>query len=59
MFSCFILVRYYLHMSDATKERLKSEVDEFGDFYFLDIDEADLKQVRHIAESPAQSKTFI
>lgn len=46
-------------MSDATKESLKSEVDEFGDFYFLDIDEADLKQVRHIAESPGQSKTFI
>ncbi|KAG0587124.1 hypothetical protein KC19_2G142100 [Ceratodon purpureus] len=37
--------KYYLHMSDATKERLKSEVDEFGDFYFLDIDEYDLKQV--------------
>jgi hypothetical protein len=53
------LVRHYLHMSDATKDRLKSEVDEFGDFYFLDVDESDLIQVRHIAWSPAQLNTFI
>lgn len=40
------LDRYYLNMSDATKERLKGEVDEFGDFYCNEVDETDLTQVR-------------
>lgn len=37
--------KYYLNMSDATKERLKGEVDEFGDFYCNEVDETDLTQI--------------
>lgn len=39
------LDRHYLHMSAATKKKLESEVDEFGDFYFIDVDDSDLLQV--------------
>ena len=39
--------RYYLHMSEATKQRLAREVDEFGDSYFDDVSStSELAQVR-------------
>ncbi len=37
--------RYYLHMSKATKEKMNDDIDEFGDFYFVDVDVSDMKQV--------------
>jgi DNA ligase-4 len=37
--------KYYLHMSKATKEKMKDDIDEFGDFYFVDVDVSDMKQL--------------
>ncbi|KAL2652956.1 hypothetical protein R1flu_021084 [Riccia fluitans] len=37
--------KYFLHLSAQTKDKMKAEIDEFGDFYFLDIDTTDLKQL--------------
>lgn len=36
-------------MSDATKDKMKDDIDEFGDFYFIDIDDSDVRQVTHLA----------
>lgn len=32
-------------MSDGTKEKMKTDVDEFGDFYFIGVDDSDIRQV--------------
>ncbi|CAM6105482.1 unnamed protein product [Calypogeia fissa] len=37
--------KYFLHLSDQTKENRKDEIDDYGDNFFLDIDVADLKQI--------------
>ncbi|KAH9561882.1 hypothetical protein CY35_05G045000 [Sphagnum magellanicum] len=37
--------KYYLHMSKATTEKMKDDIDEFGDFYFVDVDMSDMKQL--------------
>jgi hypothetical protein len=40
-----VVDRYYLHMSDGTKEKMKTDVDEFGDFYLIGVDKSDIRQV--------------
>lgn len=40
-----VVDRYYLHMSDGTKEKMKTDVDEFGDFYCIGVDKSDIRQV--------------
>jgi DNA ligase-4 len=37
--------KYYLQMSNASKEKMKDDIDEFGDFYFVDGDVSDVRQV--------------
>ncbi|KAL3684731.1 hypothetical protein R1sor_002753 [Riccia sorocarpa] len=37
--------KYYLHLSAQTKDKMKAEIDEYGDVYYLDIDTNDLKQL--------------
>jgi hypothetical protein len=32
-------------MSKVSKEKMKDDIDEFGDFYFVDVDVPDMKQV--------------
>jgi hypothetical protein len=32
-------------MSNASKEKMKDDIDEFGDFYFVDGDVSDVRQV--------------
>ncbi len=39
------LTRYYLQMSKVSKEKMKDDIDEFGDFYFVDVDVSDVRQV--------------
>jgi hypothetical protein len=39
------VTRYYLQMSKVSKEKMKEDIDEFGDFYFVDIDVSDVRQV--------------
>ncbi len=39
------VTRYYLQMSKVSKEKMKDDIDEFGDFYFVDIDVSDVRQV--------------
>ncbi|KAF7837964.1 DNA ligase 4 isoform X1 [Senna tora] len=37
--------KYYLFLSELTKKKLHEEIDEFSDYYYLDLDYADIKQV--------------
>jgi len=37
--------KYYMHMSDGTKEKMKTDVDEFGDFYVIGVDKSDIRQL--------------
>ncbi|KAJ7531081.1 hypothetical protein O6H91_14G031600 [Diphasiastrum complanatum] len=37
--------KYFLHLSNLTKNGLKEGIDEFGDDYFEDIDQEDLSQL--------------
>ncbi|EFJ24951.1 hypothetical protein SELMODRAFT_414166 [Selaginella moellendorffii] len=37
--------KYMLHLSYKTRETLKDTLDEFGDHYFVEVDEADMKQL--------------
>ncbi|CAA0821456.1 DNA ligase 4 [Striga hermonthica] len=37
--------RYFLCLSDMTKEKLGEEIDKFSDSYFLDLNVTDLKQI--------------
>jgi DNA ligase-4 len=37
--------KYYLQMSKVSKEKMKDDIDEFGDFYFVDIDVSDVRQL--------------
>jgi DNA ligase-4 len=37
--------KYYLQMSKVSKEKMKDDIDEFGDFYFVDVDVSDVRQV--------------
>ncbi len=39
------VTRYYLQMSKVSKEKMKEDIDEFGDFYFVDVDVSDVRQV--------------
>jgi hypothetical protein len=32
-------------MSKVSKEKMKDDIDEFGDFYFVDVDVSDVRQV--------------
>ncbi len=38
-------VRHYFHMSKATKENHKDDIDSYGDPYFNPIDVADIHKV--------------
>ncbi len=47
-FLCLLLglhVRHYFHMSKATKENHKDDIDSYGDPYFNPIDVADICKV--------------
>lgn len=47
-FLCLLLglhVRHYFHMSKATKENHKDDIDSYGDPYFNPIDVADIRKV--------------
>ncbi|OAE29906.1 hypothetical protein AXG93_773s1460 [Marchantia polymorpha subsp. ruderalis] len=37
--------KYFLHLSAQTKNKMKAEIDDYGDYYFLDNDTNDLKQL--------------
>ncbi|KAL6559045.1 hypothetical protein OROHE_006414 [Orobanche hederae] len=37
--------RYFLFLSDTSKEKLGEEIDEFSDSYYLDLNVTDLKQI--------------
>ncbi|KAJ3693458.1 hypothetical protein LUZ60_008938 [Juncus effusus] len=37
--------KYILFLSDASKYKLREEIDHFSDYYFWDIDLSDLKQI--------------
>ncbi|CAK9216066.1 unnamed protein product [Sphagnum troendelagicum] len=37
--------KYYLQMSKVSKEKMKDDIDEFGDFYFVDVDVSDVRQL--------------
>ncbi|KAJ3698473.1 hypothetical protein LUZ61_002178 [Rhynchospora tenuis] len=37
--------KYILFLSDSSKYKLREEIDHFSDYYFWDIDIADLKQI--------------
>ncbi|CAN6452740.1 unnamed protein product [Victoria cruziana] len=57
--------KYFLFLSDSTKEKLQAEVDTLGDSYFLDIDVRDIKQlfdnmheVRHSSSSKYYKKKY-
>ncbi len=39
------VTRYYLQMSKVSKEKMKDDIDEFGYFYFVDVDVSDVRQV--------------
>jgi hypothetical protein len=42
------LYRYILFLSDFARHKFPEEIDSYADYYYWDIDIADLKQVRHI-----------
>ncbi|CAM6048477.1 unnamed protein product [Sphagnum compactum] len=50
--------KYYLHMSKATKEKMKDDIDEFGDFYFVDVDVSDMKQLFENLDVNKQAPTM-
>ncbi|KAI3951036.1 hypothetical protein MKW92_006920 [Papaver armeniacum] len=37
--------KYFLHLGDSSKEKLREEVDEFADSYYWDLDLADIRQL--------------
>lgn len=37
--------RYYLFLADSSKSKFQEEIDTFSDYYYWDIDIADIKQV--------------
>lgn len=37
--------KYFLFLSDSTKEKLQEEIDEFSDSYYCDLDMEDFKQL--------------
>ncbi|GLJ26170.1 hypothetical protein SUGI_0501990 [Cryptomeria japonica] len=37
--------KYFLNLSDLTKEKMKEDIDDFGDHYLWDLDILDLKQL--------------
>jgi hypothetical protein len=51
------LFRYYLHLSEVTRQNMRSEIDDFGDSYCDDLDTADLVQVCHVGLSGLRSST--
>lgn len=47
------LYRYILYIADFARHKFPEEIDSFADYYFCDIDIADLKQVWHLFLSGA------
>eukprot|EP01018_Ginkgo_biloba_P026724 Gb_32664 [translate_table: standard] len=37
--------KYFLFLSDSSKEKMKEDIDEFGDHYFWDFDVSDMRQL--------------
>ncbi|XP_039131950.1 DNA ligase 4 [Dioscorea cayenensis subsp. rotundata] len=37
--------KYFLFLSDSSKSKLQEEIDPFSDFYYLDLDIMDIKQI--------------
>jgi len=41
------LYRYILFLADFARHKFPEEIDSYADYYYWDIDIADLKQVPH------------
>jgi hypothetical protein len=43
------LYRYILFLADFARHKFPEEIDPYADYYYWDIDIADLKQVRYLS----------
>jgi hypothetical protein len=43
------LYRYILFLADFARHKFPEEIDQYADYYYWDIDIADLKQVRYLS----------
>ena len=44
----FALYRYILFLADFARHKFPEEIDSYADYYYWDIENADLKQVQFL-----------